>query len=97
MQDPWDALVGRVVLVETVTLYYAGTLVQAGMRELCLQDVCYVADTGRKMQAIASADFAEVEPIQTTEGKEWLPLLISRTAVVTVVPLRREPGPWSQK
>ena len=96
-EEHWNEHVGKSVLVETATLYYAGTLVHVGLRELVMRDVAYIANTGRKMPAITNGEFAEVEPITTTSGPHARSHLVMRSATCNVLPLSRPPGPWTQR
>jgi hypothetical protein len=85
MNDLYEAHLGTMVLIETVTLYYAGVLGAVGLRELGLYNVAYIANTGRKESAIVSGAFGEVEPIRTST-KERLQV-VNRNSVVTMIPL----------
>jgi hypothetical protein len=56
-------LVGKAVLVCTVTRYFTGRCVAVTDREIVLTDAAWIADTGRFADAMkAGAEFREVEP-----------------------------------
>lgn len=54
--------IGKNYLIRTVTLYYLGRLVAVTPQEFLLEDVSWVADTGRFADALKSGTVAEVEP-----------------------------------
>jgi hypothetical protein len=85
MDDLYEAHIDTMVLIETVTLYYAGVLGAVGLRELGLYNMAYIANTGRKEGAIVSGEFGEVEPIRTST-KERLQV-VNRNSIVTLIPL----------
>jgi len=98
MKDLYEPLEGRAVLVETVTLYFCGKLEAIGLRELALINAAYVGNTGRKMEAIQTAEFAEVQPLTTTMGENAIPMVINRNAITAVIPLNCSPDKrWVQK
>jgi hypothetical protein len=57
---PWQ--VGKNYFIRTVTHHLTGRLIQVTQQELVLQDAAWIADDGRFTQAVASGEFAEVEP-----------------------------------
>lgn len=69
---------GQAYLVETVTKFFTGRLMAIHAGELVLTEAAWIADTGRYMQAIASGEFSEVEPITG-------PIVINRGSIVTVI------------
>lgn len=69
-------LIGKNVLVRTVTHYYTGRLAGAGAW-LALEDAAWIADTGRFSDALANGTLAEVEPYPGS-------CLVSAGAVVDV-------------
>lgn len=70
--------VGQAYLVETVTKFFTGRLQAVHAGEIVMTDAAWIADTGRYMQAIASGDFSEVEPIAG-------PIIVNRGSIVTVI------------
>lgn len=54
--------IGKCYLIRTVTMALSGRLVGVTPQELILEDAAWVADTGRFSDAVASANFGEVEP-----------------------------------
>lgn len=69
---------GQAYLVETVTKFFTGRLMAVHAGELVFTEAAWIADTGRYMQAIASGEFAEVEPIAG-------PVIVMRGAGVAVI------------
>ena len=49
-------------MIRTVTMIYTGRLVDFTKSELVIDKACWIADTGRWMQACATGNFDEVEP-----------------------------------
>ncbi len=54
--------IGKNYFIRTVTMAYTGRLVAVYEHELVLECACWIADTGRFMQAVATGIFSEVEP-----------------------------------
>jgi hypothetical protein len=54
--------IGRNYFIRTVTHYYTGRLIWVGDKELLLENVSWVADTGRFSNALKQGVFNEVEP-----------------------------------
>lgn len=54
--------IGENYFVRSVTHYYTGRLIEVFDTELVLEDVAWIADTGRYADALKSGDFSEVEP-----------------------------------
>jgi len=79
-------------MVRTVTLYYTGRLVAADGQWLTLEDVAWVADTGRWSTALTTGTLVEVEPYP--DGR----VLVAVGAVVDVcswaheLPRKRRPA-----
>jgi hypothetical protein len=61
-----QALIGKNVLVRTVTHYYTGRLESAEGGWLELADAAWIADTGRFSAALAKGTLTEVEPYPGT-------------------------------
>lgn len=57
---PWE--IGKIYLIRTVTMIDVGRVIAVYPTEIVLEDACWVADTGRFSQAVASAEFGETEP-----------------------------------
>ena len=56
------SLVGRNVIVRTVTYHYTGRLVAIEEGFLHLADAAWIADSGRWARALADGTLSEVEP-----------------------------------
>lgn len=69
--------VGAKYFIRTVTMAITGRVVSVGPQEIVLVDAAWVADTGRFMQAVATADFSEVEPFP--DGQQ---VVVGRAAVI---------------
>jgi hypothetical protein len=54
--------VGKPYFIRTVTHYFTGRLIWVGEKEIALEDVCWIADTGRFHQFLASNTVNESEP-----------------------------------
>jgi len=54
--------VGKPYFIRTVTFYYTGLLKAVHEHELVLEDVAWIADTGRFSEALRTGSFNEVEP-----------------------------------
>lgn len=54
--------VGNIVFIRTVTHYYTGRIVELSATEIELEDVAWVADTGRFSDALKTGTLGEVEP-----------------------------------
>lgn len=74
---PWE--VGKIYLIRTVTMIDTGRLIEVTPQELVLEDAAWIADTGRFADAVASAEFGEVEPFP--DGR----VIIGRGAVIDAV------------
>lgn len=71
--------IGENYLIRTVTMIDTGRLVAVTDGELVLEEACWIADTGRWMQALRSCEFSEVEPFP--EGE----VIINRGSVIDAV------------
>lgn len=80
---PWE--VGKCYLIRTVTMIDTGRLVAVTPQELVLEDAAWIADTGRFTQAVASAEFGEVEPFPA--GR----VIIGRGSVIDAVQINVVP------
>jgi len=79
----WE--IGEVYFIRTVTMIDTGRLVAVTEHELVLEDAAWIADTGRFTQALAEAEFGEVEPFPT--GR----VLIGRGSVIDAVQITVAP------
>ena len=66
------ALVGRNVIVRTVTYHYTGRVAELTDRWLVLEDAAWVASSGRWGAALADGMLDEVEPYP--DGAVWVSL-----------------------
>ena len=57
---PWE--IGANYIIRTVTFHYTGRLVSVGEKWLVLEDVAWIADSGRWAQALETGIYNEVEP-----------------------------------
>lgn len=79
----WE--IGKNYLIRTVTMIDTGRLVAVTPQELILEDAAWIADTGRFAQAVAKAEFGEVEPFPS--GR----VIIGRGAIVDAVQITHTP------
>jgi hypothetical protein len=75
---PW--VVGDNVFIRTVTMALTGRIVAVHAQELVLADAAWIADTGRFSQAVASAEFSEVEPYPDDRH-----VIVGRAAIIDAV------------
>lgn len=78
---PWN--IGAIYLIRTVTMIDTGILVAVTPTELVLEEAAWIADTGRFSDAIAKAEFNEVEPFPA--GK----LIIGRGSIVDAIEITK--------
>lgn len=70
--------VGHTYFIRTVTNYFTGRLIWVGDKEIVLEDVCWIADTGRFNEFMAQADKVdEAEPFPL-----GLPVIIGRGSII---------------
>jgi hypothetical protein len=81
--EPW--VVGANYLIRTVTMIDTGRLVAVTPTELVLEDAAWIADTGRFADAVAKAEFNEVEPFPS--GR----VIIGRGALIDAVEITQVP------
>ena len=79
----WE--VGKNYLIRTVTMIDTGRLVAVTQQELVLEDAAWIADTGRFADAVAKAEFGEVEPFP--DGR----VILGRGAVIDAVQIKVVP------
>jgi len=82
-------VIGKHYQIRTVTMIYTGRVIEVGQQELVIDDACWIADTGRFMQATANQTYNEVEPYP--DG----PVIIGRAAILDAVQIK--PFARSQK
>lgn len=80
-QGAWE--LDKNYLIRTVTMIDTGRLVAIG--ELVLEDAAWIADTGRFSQAVAKAEFGEVEPFPS--GR----VIIGRGSIIDAVQIEKIP------
>ena len=78
---PWQ--IGKIYLIRTVTMIDTGILVAVGDKELVLEEAAWIADTGRFSDAIAKAEFSEVEPFPS--GR----VILNRSCVIDAVEITK--------
>lgn len=81
--------VGQNYFIRTVTHHYTGRLIKVTPKELVLQDVAWIADDGRFMNAIKDGTLKEIEPYQDD-------VVIGRGAILDAT-IWRHPLPREQK
>jgi len=72
--------IGQNYFIRTVTHYFTGTLLWVGRQELLLENVSWIADTGRFSNALKDGKLNEVEPYP--EGH----VVIGRGSIVDASP-----------
>jgi len=78
---PWQ--IGKIYLIRTVTMIDTGILVGVGAKELVLEEAAWIADTGRFSDAIAKAEFSEVEPFP--KGR----LILNRSCIIDAIEITK--------
>lgn len=68
---------GRDYFIRTVTHYYTGRLIWVGEKEIVLEDVAWIADTGRFNEFIKGGGGNEIEPFQASQ-----PVIIGRGSII---------------
>jgi hypothetical protein len=79
----WE--IGKPYLIRTVTMIDTGILVAVTATELVIEEAAWIADTGRFSDAVAAAEFGEVEPFPA--GK----VIIGRGAIIDAVQITKTP------
>jgi hypothetical protein len=82
-ESVWE--IGQNYLIRTVTMIDAGKLIAVTPQELVLEDASWIADTGRFAQAVAKAEFGEVEPFP--DGR----VIIGRGSIIDAVKIKVVP------
>ena len=75
--------IGEVYLIRTVTMIDVGRVVAIYPTEIVLEEACWVADTGRFAQAVATAEFGETEPFP--DGR----VIIGRGSIIDAVQIKQ--------
>ena len=84
-------LIGKNVIVRTVTMIYTGRLEGINKDEFILVDCSWIPETDRYMQFVANGSVKECEPYP-----DGMPVYINRGALLDMVELRKD-LPRSQK
>lgn len=90
-QSPYQHLMGKNVIVRTVTMIYTGVLQSVHQHELVMTDVSWIPETERYMQFVETGAVRECEPYPS-----GLPVVIGRGALIDAVELKTS-LPRSQK
>ena len=72
--------IGKCYFIRTVTHYFTGRLIWVGDKELVLEDVCWIADTGRFNEFVEGGVGNETEPFP--KGKT---VIIGRGSIIDMV------------
>jgi len=56
--------IGESYFIRTVTHYFTGRLIWVGEKEICLEEACWIADTGRFHKFISGGEWNESEPFE---------------------------------
>ena len=75
--------IGKIYLIRTVTMIDVGRVVAVYPTEIVMEEACWVADTGRFAQAVASAEFGETEPFP--DGR----VIIGRGSIIDAVQINK--------
>lgn len=77
--NPFMVLGGE-FFIRTVTHYFTGRLIWVGDKELVLEDVAWIADTGRFNEFVAGKTVNEVEPFPAGSN-----VIIGRGSIIDMV------------
>ena len=89
--NDYASLIGKNMIVRTVTMIYTGRLKRVTLNDLVLVDCSWIPETDRYMQFVETGSVKECEPYP--EGRE---VFINRGALLDMCELR-EALPRSQK
>lgn len=78
--------IGKNYFIRTATYHLTGKLEYVGEQELVLSSACWIADSGRFMQAIATSEFSEVEPFPKNKN-----VIVGRGAIIDAVQIDKLP------
>lgn len=73
--------IGGEYFLQTVTHYFTGRLIWVGEKELCFEDVCWIADTGRFNEFMKGGPANESEPY-----KQGDKVIVGRGALISMSP-----------
>jgi hypothetical protein len=79
----WE--IGKPYLIRTVTMIDTGRVVGVTEHEIILEDAAWIANTGRFSDAVAKAEFGEVEPFP--DGR----VIVGRGAIIDAVQITLTP------
>ena len=82
---PIHPLLGKNVIVRTITMIYTGKLVEVTPQDLILVDCSWIPETDRYMQFVAEGKVKECEPYP-----DGLPVYIGQGTVLDKCELRKE-------
>jgi hypothetical protein len=80
---PYNSLIGKNIIVRTVTMIYTGKLAAVYPNELVLTEVSWIPETERYAQFVANGDVRECEPYPADLG-----VIIGRGGLMDIVELR---------
>ena len=69
--------IGKTYFIRTVTHYFTGRLIWVGDKEICLEEACWIADTGRFNEFMAGETPNESEPFPKSSK-----VIIGRSAII---------------
>jgi hypothetical protein len=75
--------IGAIYLIRTVTMCDTGRIKAVYPTEIVLEDAAWIADTGRFSNAVAKAEFGEVEPFPDGE------VIIGRGSIIDAVEISK--------
>ena len=75
--DPFSALIGKKIMIRTVTMIFTGQLVAVYPQELVITDATWIADTQRWQQFIEDGGIDQCEPYP--DGQ---PVIVGRGALI---------------
>ena len=78
--DAYPYEIGENYFIRTVTHYFTGALLWVGNQELLLENVSWIADTGRFSNALKEGNLNEIEPYP--EGH----VIIGRGSIIDATP-----------
>lgn len=79
----WE--IGQIYLIRTVTMIDTGRVVAVTQQEIILEDAAWIADTGRFSDAVAMAEFGEIEPFP--DGR----VILGRGSIIDAVKIKTAP------
>lgn len=74
---PYEDLIGKAIFVRTVTFYYVARLKKVYSKELVIEHVCWIPDTGRFNECMKEGRFNEIEPFNLKKD-----VFIGRGAII---------------